>query len=430
MQMNRRDLLIASGIPLLAGRRAFGQAAAGPPPDGPAARLLEALFRNRLPLTMNGGPAGAGWDWLVREARAAQFTLIGEDHGVAETARFSAALFDALRSSGYRRVAIEVSPPMAEDFETAARRGLQGVMDFLALPGVAGMVYGMREEAQFLVDVVKGAPGNERVLWGLDYEIGSDRHLIPELEAKAPRAARDAVLRLKEASNSAWARFQRDWNPDEMFSLSQDPALVSAVRTAWPDPDRESATILRALEETLAITTTQRTEGRFAGLQRRTEWTRRNLAERLREEGKNGPMPKVMLKFGYNHMIRGANYLNVFDLGTMADQVAAMEGGRSFHILVLPGSGSRQAVLERNYASVPSEEYDEFNAGDQRLTRVLSNPRAAGHEVIDLRASRPLAMRGLDAWNPDVVRTIHGYDAAVIWKGAQASSPVRKADSD
>jgi hypothetical protein len=69
-----------------------------------------------------------------------------------------------------------------------------------------------------------------------------------------------------------------------------------------------------------------------------------------------------------------------------------------------------------------SDEFDEFRTGDQRLTRVLSNANAAGHEVIGLRALRPLAMRGLEGWNPDVVRTIHGYDAAVIWKGAHASS--------
>jgi hypothetical protein len=31
-------------------------------------------------------------------------------------------------------------------------------------------------------------------------------------------------------------------------------------------------------------------------------------------------------------------------------------------------------------------------------------------------------MRGLESWNADVVRTIHGYDAAVIWKGAHAST--------
>jgi hypothetical protein len=32
---------------------------------------------------------------------------------------------------------------------------------------------------------------------------------------------------------------------------------------------------------------------------------------------------EVMMKFGYNHMIRGANYVNAFDLGAMADEVAA-----------------------------------------------------------------------------------------------------------
>ena len=104
--------------------------------------------------------------------------------------------------------------------------------------------------------------------------------------------------------------------------------------------------------------------------------------------------------------------------------MAALGGERAFHVLFLPGPGSRQAALGpgRSFASVSSDEFDEFRAGDQRLTRVLSNPDASGHEVIDLRALRPLAVRGLESWNADVVRTIHGYDAAVIWKGAHASS--------
>src|SRR5438270_7678019 len=89
MNINRRDLLLASGLFLLARTRASGQGA--PPPRAqlqnqgtPQGRLLEALQRNRLPLTMSDGdsPAGRGWDWLVREARDARFTLIGEEHGV------------------------------------------------------------------------------------------------------------------------------------------------------------------------------------------------------------------------------------------------------------------------------------------------------------------------------------------------------------
>jgi hypothetical protein len=376
---------------------------------------------------MSDPPAGRGWDWLVQEARDARFTLIGEEHGVAETAQFSTALFNALRGSGYSRMAIELSPIIAQDIEAAARRnGLQGIVDFLAAPGTFTF-YNMREEAQFLADVIKAAPRSERVLWGFDREIFSDRYLISKLEAKVPRPAREAFTRLKEASTNAWARYEQNPIGDNLFLLSEDPALVSAVRAAWPDPDPESDAILRTLEESLAIEAAERAGGAWPYLQRRTKWNRDNLAALLREEQGRKVPPKVMMKFGYNHMIRGANYFNFFDLGAIADEVAALTGDRAFHIIVLPGPGSQQAVPGPKFSFVPvlSDEFDEFKVGDQRLTRVLPNANATGHEVIDLRALRPLAMRGLEGWNPDVVRTIHGYDTAVIWKGARASSSLR-----
>jgi hypothetical protein len=423
MKINRRDLLVSSGLFLLGGKRAFTQGAAPPPAQpqtGPQARLLEALRANRLPLTMRDGPAGRGWDWLVQQARDARFTLIGEEHGVAETAQLSAALFRGLSGSGYTRMAIELSPIIAQDIEAAARRnGIQGVLDFYARLDTWSPMY-LREEAQFLATVISAAPRNERVLWGFDREIFSDRYLISRLEPRVPRRARESFARLKEASTNAWTRQQQ--NPGPPFLFTESPAVVSAVRADWPNPDRDSDTILRTLEESLAINAVARTGTAWDSSERRAQWMRNGLTERLREE-RGRQSPKVMMKFGYNHMIRGANYVNIFDLGTMPDEVAALNGGRAFHMIVLPGPGSRQAVLGpgRSFVPVSSDEFDEFRTGDQRLTRVLSNANATGHEVIDLRALRPLAMRGLEGWNPDVVRTIHGYDAAVIWKGAHAS---------
>jgi hypothetical protein len=424
--MNRRNLLIASGLSLLAGKRAFTQVTAAPAQQQPTpqARLLEAIRANRLPLTMSdgGAPAGRGWVWLVEKAGDARFTLIGEEHGVAETAQLSAALFNALRGSGYTRMAIELSPIIAQDIESAARRnGVQGILDFYAAPSTWSPMY-LREEAQFLASVVSASPRNERVLWGLDREIFSDRYLISRLEPKVPPRAKESFARLKEASTNAGALQQQNQGPPVLFS-SQDPAIVSAVRAAWPNADRESDMILRTLEESLAINAVAQTGTAWDSSDRRAQWMRNALAGRLRNERGRGS-PKVMMKFGYNHMIRGANYVNIFDVGSMTDEVAALSGGRAFHIIVLPGPGSRQAVLGpgRSFVSVSSDEFDEFRAGDQRLARVLSNTAATGHEVIDLRALRPLAMRGLESWNSDVVRTIHGYDAAVIWKGARASS--------
>jgi hypothetical protein len=394
-------------------------------PATPQARLLEALQGNRLPLTMSTGrPAGAGWDWLVREAREARFTLIGEEHGVAETAQLAAALFTALRGSGYSRLAIELSPVIAQDVEAAARRnGLQGIVDFLNEPNTFTF-YNMREEAQFLADVVKAGPAGERVIWGLDREIFSDRYLISRLESKVPARARAAFDRLKEASLNAKAKNERTGNPDDLFLLAEDPALVAAVRAVWPNPDPESDAIMRTLEESLAIETAERTGGLWPYMQRRSQWKRSNLAALLNADRGRKASPRILMKFGYNHSIRGANYFNVFDLGAMADEVAALTGERAFHILVIPGPGSSQAVPgpNRSFRSIASDDVDEMRAGDQRLSRVLGNVNASGHEVIDLRAMRRLAVRGLESWNSDLIRTIHGYDAVVIWRGAHASS--------
>lgn len=413
-------LMLSVGI-ALATTGGAGAQTSGPP----EARLLEALQRNRLPLTMSGGrPGGAGWDWLVGQAAGARFTVIGEEHGVAETAQLSAALFRALRDSGYRRMAIELSPVIAQHIETAGKRdGLRGIVDFLKAPDVFTF-YNMREEAQFLADVITTAPPHERVLWGFDREIFSDRYLIARLESRVPAAAREAFTRLKQASEDARARNERTGNPDDLFLLSEDPALVSRLRAAWPNADSESDAIMRTLEASLAIEAAERAGGLWPYMQRRIQWLRSNMADLVRADTGRAASSKLMMKVGYNHAIRGANYINVFDVGAMADELAMLTGDRAFHVLVLPGPGSRQAVpgAGRSFGSVSSDEFDEFRAGDKRMTRVFASSTATGHEVIDLRALRPLAMRGLESWNSDVVRTIHGYDAVVIWKAARASS--------
>jgi hypothetical protein len=123
----------------------------------------------------DGRPAGAGWDFLVREARGARFTLIGEEHGVAETAQLSAALFTVLRGAGYSRVAVELSPIIAQDVEAAARHtGLQGIVGFLAAPGTFTF-YNLREETQFLADAVASGSSAERVVWGWERVIFNER---------------------------------------------------------------------------------------------------------------------------------------------------------------------------------------------------------------------------------------------------------------
>jgi len=91
----------------------------------------------------DGRPSGAGWDWLVKEAQGARFTLIGEEHGVAETNQLSAALWNALCESGYRRMAIELSPVIAEDIEAAGTESEQPSDSYWVGFTVGSVVYVM-----------------------------------------------------------------------------------------------------------------------------------------------------------------------------------------------------------------------------------------------------------------------------------------------
>jgi len=170
----------------------------------------------------------------VRQARDAQFTLVGEEHGVAETAQLSAALFKALRPSGYRRMAIELSPIIAQDIETAARRnGLQGILQLFASPDTWSPMY-LREEAQFLAAVVAAAPKTERVLWGFDREIFSDRYLISRLEAKVPPRARASYARLKDASTGSAERRAKNPGAEPPFLFAAEPAVAVLLVGAVP----------------------------------------------------------------------------------------------------------------------------------------------------------------------------------------------------
>ena len=120
-----------------------------------AARAME----NRIRLDFDGSTfSGPGWDFLIRQASAAQFFLLGEEHGVAQIPMLCKSLLLALKPSGYDRLALEISAPVAAELDRAALHGVEGIRQFNAEfpPGPA--FYNMKEEAAFLAAVRPALP--------------------------------------------------------------------------------------------------------------------------------------------------------------------------------------------------------------------------------------------------------------------------------
>lgn len=429
--LDRRMLLAAGAAgltvaPAARAQTAPTQAAAPAPAAQPSLeeRLAARAAQNRHRLDFADGRfSGPGWEFLVAEGSKARAFLLGEEHGVAENPMLAAALFDALRPSGYEVMAIETSPMMAQEMDRAARDGVDGLRRLFADPGAQAAFYGMREEADMLAAVTAGAPADRAVLWGLDYDVGADRLAIRKLKAMSkPSAAETALAALEAASSASWAQYEATRGPQHIFNFSGDPALVRAVRDAWPDAPEEAAWLLEVMEETLAANRDFAAGRNHASNQRRNDLNKRNLLRYVRAARAEGRDPRMMMKFGASHMVRGLSSTETYDLGSLVPEMAFLEGGTTFHLLVLAGSGRQTASFDPSaWTYRPGPPRNTYAYG---LDPVAGQAFADAFTIIDLRPLRGLVTGGgrSASLNRELVRAIHGFDAVAVLSGSNPST--------
>jgi hypothetical protein len=420
--IDRRGVL--SGAAMLAAAPLLPAVAQTSSPPAPTReeKISKAAAESRMRLDYQRGRfSGPAWDWLLEQGRSALFFLLGEEHGIAENPKLVAQLFAALVPSGYSKVAIEISAPMAEEIDRALTAGgLAGLERFFADRRSTVAFYGMREEAEWLAAARAALPGTAPFLWGTDYEIGGDRHLIAMLKrARTPAAAQAALANLEAASNAAWARYAGSKSIPDIFAFAGDPALVAALRSAWPKPDTRSLRILDTLEETLEINRLWIAHRAWESNQRRAAFMRGNFLRHWHAGKKAGPSPRVFLKYGASHMMRGRNTTETFDLGTLVPEIAEVEGGKAFSLLVLPGANSSIAALDPatfGYKPVPAE--GEYQRG---LAPLYSQAIPDAFTLFDTRKLRPLLGFSRTPADPELMRMVHGFDAILIMSGSTAS---------
>jgi hypothetical protein len=420
MDISRRKLLAASSAAVAAAPAAALAQAAPSPPAPIKERLLARARENTHALTFDGKAfGGPAWDLILKEARASEFVLLGEEHGTAQIPVFARELFLALRPAGFDTLGIEISPPIAQDLDRAAQGGVAGIAEFVKAwpPGPA--FYFWQTEAELIAAVRAAAPKGHEALWGLDYEVTGDRRLIARLKAKAPASAKPAMATLEAASTGAWATWAKTHNPGQLFTFSGDPALVRAVRAAWPRPDADAARILTTLEETLEINRLYPGQG-WASNERRARFMRANLVAHLNAATAQGRRPKVLFKMGETHMMRGPSTTGNFDVGSLIAEAAVLRGGRSFSMIVGAGPKSRHGVFNPSNMSVadaPGDMLDDFMG-----LGFLTAPTAGqGPVLIDLRPLRALLssqVRLAEFANSEAVRAVFAFDTLLIWNGS------------
>lgn len=394
--------------------------------------LLQALTAQRYELQLADGKlSGAGADLLYKEATAGQFVLVGEDHGLAELPRFTAALYQHLAPLDYRYFATETGPFTAALLQDMAQRPdfLNDLRDTLIKHPWCIPFYTMLEEAEMLKNIIGGRKLKEPVVWGLDQEfIGASRLHLPVLvEQSADATGKKIIQGYADRAREGFLKTMAEKNPAGIFFYSAKPEDFANIRNALQEgsPARR---LIDEMEESWEIYRLYFSREGYASNRQRAEMMKRHFLEYYREAKTNVEHPKVIFKFGANHMYRGANGLNVFDIGNFITELASLEGTGSFHLYVVGKGGTQNAFTPFADESAKQKPYDARNYLDRiDLTPVLDQSADEHWSLFDLRPLRQLLFsEQIEDIDPALEKVIWSYDALLVIPEVHASGNVVK----
>jgi len=384
--------------------------------DSLTARLRE--LRLTMAATGAGQIEGPGAELLIEAARAAQFTLIGEEHGVAEVPLVAGALLERLVPAGYRHVAIETSAALAGALQEQFRSGAD-YASWLRQHHPAVAFYNWRQEAEFARRASELLPVPD-ALWGLDYDITADRYAFRRLRSLAPDEAAAAVVdRVIERGDSALSVALSTSNPGAaMMWGGPDDVYAELMRALRPPPGSEAENIIYVSSETRAINGDFLAGRNYESNLRRAQLNKAQFLRYYRAaEAREGRPPRVLLKFGASHMYRGRSQTNVFDVGNLASELAESLGNRSFHVLVIAGPGSQVAAIDPTVFGTISRPATALT--QSWLEPFLDALDPAAWNIFDLRPLRPLNQSRQFGTLPEQLnRLLYAFDAVVILGGS------------
>ena len=351
---------------------------------------------------------GPGAERLRQKAHGAQFVLIGEQHHDRSTPLFARTLYEVLRrEDGFSHLAVEQDPLGIELALSPERRGsaaaiAAGLKQWPTLLGFAS-----DQDLALLADAGSSVAGPDAI-WGVEQAQSPVRYL-EELVALAPTSDVQADVAQLLTRARAEDRTRAEFGKFLAYDRQTLPELRLLAGRWSPAASSRARFLLDGLLASAEIyddyVRGKAEHDPALGYQNATvreAWLKAQFTRQYRAAAADGSYPRVMFKFGDNHVQRGVGTTGAWTLGTFAADLATYDGMTSVGILVVP-IGSDIA----SWKDLPAE-----------LRPLLPSTAPAGPVLVDLAALRPVAERLLQA-TPSTSREatralLFGFDAIVV----------------
>jgi hypothetical protein len=317
--------------------------------------IADELERRQLDLSTDGQT------FLLNEARRASFFLVGGLHGDRETPALVERLVAGGEPLGYRFIAVEMSPWAAS-----------------------------RAEAAF-----KNDDGPR--LRGSDIEEVQPHLMIRDLAAANPKNR--SLQQMTEMTSGGYRR-------------SMAPQLLKLANESGDldDPLVGGFSLRRLILKTLEVETDRlNADLELATSVRRESFMKELFVTHYRAAVQDGSKPRAIAVFGRNHLHRGYDRRGVSTLGNFIAELAAADGGQSFHLALFAAGGKISLGGPRDF--------DE-RQGDPAFAFLASLARypATTFDLRPLRQTLRKKQGALSARDASLLYWADSYDAIVCYR--------------
>ncbi|MCE9522023.1 MAG: hypothetical protein K8S25_06265 [Alphaproteobacteria bacterium] len=413
----RRTFTIAIGVLISMAFACLAACAAEPTPEELRQKFQETVVESRLALVMKDDRlSGPGAEFLKARAVGSQFFMVGEEHGVATIADTVRALFADLSPIGYRHFAIEVDPWMTAKMEGLLRSGgTKALTRFLTTEDRALSLpfYSWSAEAALAAAAVRANADSTPALWGLDQLfIGAAGVLLADVATAASRA--DARSLAAVLAGQAKGNLE--------FLGKVEIGKLQALRDLLGDAkDRDLARLMDDMILSARIyqpfVSGEGLSVYAANLERENLMKRTFLARYREAEKRDGKAPRVLFKFGGNHMQRGLSATHVPSLGNFVSDFALHEGAGAFNVMVLCGPGTKAGDFMGNEAACDLDFASSF-------ADLVAHVDTKNPTLFDLRAWKDKPKRWAHL-STEVRELIWAYDAFLFLPNGKPAAALK-----
>jgi hypothetical protein len=363
----------------------------------------------------NGTLRGPGADFVLSNAGDAEFVALGEDHNMMEIPELTTALFRVLQSRfGYHYFVEEQDPATMRRIARAPVRGHLDSLVALARRYPNAFTFVSDQELGMLADIGATSSARRDPIWGCDQSFGVANALEDLLALPWDVTAKAFVTALRDTADAK--EHTRDL--DHYHYIANDPtvhvSLARLHRLIHAPPGGEADVLVQDLIVSNRVYTNWLAGRRYQANSEREEYMKACFMEHYRRaDSVDHVPPRVLMKFGHNHLVRGFGYTNLQSLGDFVSEFAVAGGGHSFHLAVFPHNDSGYGNLASWTDSTPQ--------------LLASHAKTSEWTVIDLRALRSVYDRILSsslspAQSDNLHRWVFGFDAALFIGGAHPGS--------